>query len=173
MPTGGLVVAVVPPVLSLVGRCWNNEVFSVLVVQHSRGLRQGQPDPEARRADRLPSPQVVAGGRALDLFAGVRPVGALLHRAGVDSSKAYNAEHGIDPRTVSDILSIIRPERDASPVPADAGELGPAAVRRPVTWATCRRRARERFSCSQPTGAAAPEFVGCFDIEAEACAAGF
>ena len=42
--------------------------------------------------------------------------------------QAYNAEHGIDPRTVrkavTDILSIIRPERDAAPVPANAGELG-------------------------------------------------
>ena len=42
--------------------------------------------------------------------------------------QAYNAEHGIDPRTVrkavTDILSIIRPERDAVPVPANAGELG-------------------------------------------------
>ncbi len=42
--------------------------------------------------------------------------------------QTYNAEHGIDPRTVrkavTDILSIIRPERDAAPVPANAGELG-------------------------------------------------
>ena len=42
--------------------------------------------------------------------------------------QAYNAEHGIDPRTVrkavTDILSIIRPERDAAPVPANVGELG-------------------------------------------------
>ena len=42
--------------------------------------------------------------------------------------QAYNAEHGIDPRTVrkavTDILSIIRPERDTAPVPANAGELG-------------------------------------------------
>ena len=42
--------------------------------------------------------------------------------------QAYNAEHGIDSRTVrktvTDILSIIRPERDAAPVPANAGELG-------------------------------------------------
>ena len=42
--------------------------------------------------------------------------------------QAYNAEHGIDPRTVrkavTDILSIIRPERETAPVPANAGELG-------------------------------------------------
>ena len=42
--------------------------------------------------------------------------------------QAYNAEHGIDPRTVrkavTDILSIIRPERDTAPVPTNAGELG-------------------------------------------------
>ena len=42
--------------------------------------------------------------------------------------QAYNAEHGIDPRTVrkavTDILSIIRPDRDAAPVPANAAELG-------------------------------------------------
>ena len=64
-------------------------------------------------------------------------MGALLHRAGVDSSKAYNAEHGIDPRTVSDILSIIRPERDTPPCLPTLASWGPAAVRRPGTWATC------------------------------------
>ena len=42
--------------------------------------------------------------------------------------QAYNAEHGIDPRTVrkavTDILSLIRPERETAPVPANAGDLG-------------------------------------------------
>ena len=42
--------------------------------------------------------------------------------------QAYNAEHGIDPRTVrkavTDILSIIRPDRETAPVPANAAELG-------------------------------------------------